>query len=81
MYSTFNEEKFVAAEWFIKTLKNKIYKYMTAVSKNVYYDALDNIVNTYNKTVHGTIKMKPVDVKDDSYVEYNENSNRKRPKI
>ena len=54
---------------------------MTAVSKNVYYDALDNIVNTYNKTVHGTIKMKPVDVKDDSYVEYNENSNRKRPKI
>ena len=50
---------------------------MTAVSKNVYYDALDNIVNTYNKTVHGTIKMKSVDVKDDSYAEYNENSNKK----
>ena len=54
---------------------------MTAVSKNVYYDALDNIVNTYNKTVHGTIKMKPVDVKDDSYAEYNENSNKKGPKF
>ena len=45
MYSTFNEVKSVIAEIFIRTLKNKIYKYMAAISKNVYYDALDDIVN------------------------------------
>ena len=77
IYSTYNEGKSAVAERFIKTLKNKIYKYMTAISKNVYYDAIDNIANTYNNTVHGTIQMKPIDVKDDSYAEYNENSNKK----
>ena len=46
---------------------------MTAVSKNVYFDILDNIVNKYNNTVHRTIKMKPIDITDDSYVECNEN--------
>ena len=45
-------------------LKNKIFKYMTAISKNVYFDVLDDIVNKYNNTVHRTIKMKPIDVKD-----------------
>ena len=65
MYSTFNEGKSVIAERFIRTLKNKIYKHMTAVSKNVYYDALDDIVNIYNNTVHRTIKMKPIDVTND----------------
>ena len=45
---------------------------MTAVSKNVYFDVLDNIVNKYNSTVHRTIKMKPIDVTADSYAEYNE---------
>ena len=81
MYSTFNEVKSIVAERFIKILKNKIYKYMTAISKNVYYDALDSIVNTYNNAVQGTIQMKPVDVKDDSYAECNEDSNRKGPKL
>ena len=77
MYSTFNEVKSVIAERFIRTLKNKIYKYMAAISKNVYYDALDDIVNKYNNTVHKTIKMKPIDVTDDSFAEYNEESNKK----
>ena len=54
---------------------------MTAVSKNVYFDVLDNIVNKYNNTVHRTIKMKPIDVTDDSYAEYNEDFNKKDPKF
>ena len=61
MYSTHNEGKSVIAEKFIRTLKNKIYKYMTSVSKNVYIDKLDDIVNKYNNTYHSTIKMKSVD--------------------
>ena len=65
MYSTFNEGKSVIAERFIRTLKNKIYKHMAAISENVYYDALDDIVNKYNNTVHRTIKIKPIDVTKD----------------
>ena len=61
MYSTHNKGKYVTAERFIKTLKNKIFKYMTSISKNVYIDKLDEIVNKYNNTYHRTIKMKPVD--------------------
>ena len=80
MYSTFNEGKSVVAERFIKTLKNKIYKNMTASSRNVYVDVLDDIVNKYN-TVHKTIKMKPIDVTDYSLAEYNEESNKKDPKF
>ena len=64
MYSIYNEGKSVVAERFIRTLKTKIYKYMTSISKNVYIDKLDDIVNEYNNTYHRTIKMKPVDVKD-----------------
>ena len=63
MYSTNNESKSVAAERFIRTLKNKLYKHMTATDKNVYYDVLDDVVNKYNNTKHSTIKMKPIDVK------------------
>ena len=81
MYSTFNEGKSVVAERFIRTLKNKIFKHMTAISKNVYFDALDDIVNKYNNTVHKTVKMKPIDIIDDSFVEYNEGSNKKDPKF
>ena len=81
MYSTFNEGKSVVAERFIRTLKNKFFKHMTAISKNVYFDVLDDIVNKYNNTVHKTIKMKPIDVTDDSFVEYNEESNKKDPKF
>ena len=61
MYSTNNEGKSVVAERFIRTLKTKIYKYMTAISKNVYIDKLDDIVKKYNSTYHTTIKMKPDD--------------------
>ena len=81
MYSTYSEGKSVVAERFIRTLKNKIYKHMTAISKNVYFDVLDDIVSKYNITVHKTIKMKPVDVTDDSYAECNENFNKKDPQF
>ena len=67
IYWTHNEGKLVAAERFIRTFKNKIYKCMTSVSKNVYVDKLDDIVNTYNNTCQGTIKMKPFDVKSSTY--------------
>ena len=66
MYSIFNEGKSVVAERFIRTLKNKLYKYMTSIGKNVYYDILDDVVNEYNNTKHNTIKMKPKDVKNDT---------------
>ena len=67
MYSTYNEGKSVVAERFIRTLRNFIFKYMTATSKNVYFDVLDDIVNKYNNTVHRTIKIKPIEVTDDYY--------------
>ena len=70
MYSTYNEGKSVVAERFIQILKNDIFKRMTATSKNVYFDVLDDIVNKYNNTDHRTIKMKPIDVTSDSYTEY-----------
>ena len=73
MYSTYNEGKSVVSKRLIRTLKNKIFKHMTAISKNVYFDALDDIVTKYNNTVHKTIKMKPIDVTGESYTEYNEN--------
>ena len=81
MYSTHNEGKSVVAERFIRTLKNKIYKHMTAVSKNVYIDKLDDIVNEYNNTYHRTIKMKPVDVKDNTYIDFEKEVNDKDPKF
>ena len=68
MYSTCSEGKSVVAERFIRALKNKIFKLMTAVSKNVYFDILGDIVNEYNNTAHRPIKMKPIDDMDDSYV-------------
>ena len=55
LYSTYNEGKSVVAERFIRTLKNKLYKHMATVSKNVYYDILDDIVKKYNNTWHSTI--------------------------
>ena len=82
MYSTYNEVKSVVAERFIRNLKNKVLKHMTAVSKKVYYfDVLDAIVNKYNNTVHRSIKMKPTDVTSDVYAEYNEDSNEKDRKF
>ena len=67
MYPTHNERKSITAERFIRTLKNKIYKHMTAVSEIVYIDKLDNIVHEYNNAYHRTIKMKPIEVKDNTY--------------
>ena len=79
MYSTYNEGKSVVAERFIRTLKNKLYKHMTATSKNVYYHVLDDVVNEYNNTKHNTIKMKPIDIADNKRVytdEHNEKDSR-----
>ena len=81
MCSTFNEGKSVVAERFIRTLKNKIFKHMTTIPKNVYIDVLNDIVKKYNNTVHKTVKIKPIDVTNDSYVKYNEDSKKKSPKF
>ena len=67
MYSTHNEGKSVVAEIFIRTLKNKIYEHVTAISKNVYFDVLNDTVDECDNTYHKTIKMKPADVKSDSF--------------
>ena len=80
MYSTHNEGKSVVAERFIRTLKSKIYKYMTSISKNVYIDKLDDIVDEYNNTYHNTIKMKPIDVKDNTSINPDKEINNKDPK-
>ena len=79
MYSMYNEGKSVVTERFIRTLKNKLYKHMTATGKNIYYNVLDDVVNKYNNTKHSTIKMKPMDVKNNKRVyiyEHNEEHNR-----
>ena len=81
MHSTYNEEKSVVAERFIRILKNQVFKHLTAISKNVYFDVLDDIVNKFNNTVHRTIKKKPIDFTSDYYAEYNENPNKKNPKF
>ena len=69
MYSTRNERKSVIAEQFIRTLKNKIYKYMSSISKNIYIDKSDDIGNKYNNTSHNTFKIKPVNVKSNIYTD------------
>ena len=81
MYSIHNEGKPVVAERFIRTLKTKIYKYMTSISKNTYIDKLDDIVNEDNNTYHRTIKVKPVDVKDNTYIDSSKEVNDKDPKF
>ena len=81
MYSIHNEGKSVVVERFMKTLKTKIYKYMTSISKNVYINKLDHIVNQYNNRSHRTIKMKTADVKNDTYIDSNKEVNEKDPKF
>ena len=81
MYSTYYGGKSVIAERFIKSLKHKIYKCMSLISKKIYFDVLNDIVDEYNNTYHRTIKMKPIDVGNDSFAEYNEESNEKDPKF
>ena len=70
MYSTHNEGKSVVAERSIRTSKNKIYKHMTSVSKDMYIDKLDEIVNKYSNTYHRTIKMKPTNIKDNTCIDF-----------
>ena len=79
MYSTHNEEKSVVAERFITTLKKKIYKYMTSISKNVFIDKLDDIVDEYNNTYHRTTKMNLIDVTDNTYINNDKEVNDKKP--
>ena len=81
MYPTHNERKSITAERFIRTLKNKICKHMTAVSEIVYIDKLDDIVHEYNNAYHRTIKMKPIEVKDNTYIDSIKEVNDKDPKF
>ena len=81
MYSTHNEEKSIVAERFIRTLKNKIHKYTNSISKDVYIDKLDEIVNKYNNTYHRTYKMKPVDVNASIHIDFNKENNKEDPKL
>ena len=81
MYSTHNKGKSVVTERFIRTLKNKIYKYMSSVSKNVYINDLADIVNKYNSIYYSTIKMKLADVKSSTYVDFNKENNKEDPKF
>ena len=81
MRSIHDEGKSVVPERCIRTLKSKIYKYMTSVSRNVYVNKLDDIVHEYDNAYHRTIKMKPVDVKDDTYVDSKKEVDDKDPKF
>ena len=81
MYSTHNEGKSVVSEKFIRTLRNKIYKYMTSTSNDVYIDKLDDIVNKYKNAYRRTIKIKPIVVKDSTYINIDQEVNNKNLKI
>ena len=83
MYSVHNEEKSVVPKIFIRTLKNKIYKYMTSIKcvQNMYIDKLDDIVNKYNNIYYRTIKMKPVDVKSNTYINSSKEISDEDPKF
>ena len=76
---THNEGKSVIAERLIRILENKIYKYMTSVSKNVYIDRLDDIVNKHNNTYHSTIKIKPADINPRIYIDINKENTKEGP--
>ena len=81
MYSIYNEGKSVVAEIFVRTLKTKTYKHMISISKYVYIHKLDDIVNEHNNTYHITIKMRPVDVKDNTYIDAIKEVDGKDPKF
>ena len=81
MYSIHNEGKSVVAERFIRTLKTKIHKYMTSVSKKMYINKLDDIVGEDNNAYHKTINMKLVNVKDNTYIDFKKEANDKDPKF
>ena len=79
MYLMHNEEKSVVAEGLIRTLKSRVYKYKISISKNKDINKLDDIVNEYNNTYHKTIKMKPIDVKNNTYINSSKEVNHKDP--
>ena len=81
MYSLHNEGKSVVAERFIRTLKNKIYNYMTSITKNMYIDKLNDIVNKYNNTYRSTLKMKPVDAKSRTCTDFDRKDKKEDPKV
>ena len=83
MYSTNNEGKLIVAERFIKTLNiyKQIYKHMTTIGKNVYFNVLDDIVKDYNNNIHNSIKIKPKDVKNNFFIENIEESNKEDPEF
>ena len=81
MYSTHNKGKSVVSERFVRTIKNKIYKHMTSISKNVYIDKLNDIVNEDNNAKHRTTKMKPIDIKDNAYIDFGKEVNDNDPKF
>ena len=81
MYSKNNEGKSVVAERFIKTLKNKIYKHITIIGKNVYFNVFDDIIKDYNNTIHNSIKMKPKYVKDNTFIDNIEEQNKEYPEF
>ena len=81
MHSRYSKAKSVAAERFIRTSKNKIYKYMTSILKIVCINKLDDMINRYNNTYHRTIKMKLVDVKSSIYNDFNKKNNKDGPKF
>ena len=81
IYSTHSEVKSVVAERITRILKNKIYKYMTLISKNVYIDKLDEIVNKYNNKYHIIIKIKFVHVKSRTNIDFNKENNTEDPKF
>ena len=81
MHAAHNERKSVVTERFIRILKNKIYKYTTSILKHVYIAKLDDIVNECNNTYHRIIKMKPIDVKDNTYINIGKEVNDKNPQF
>ena len=81
MYSAHNEGKSIFSERFIRTIKNKIYKHMNSISKNVYIDKLDDTVNEYKNTKHRTTKMKPINVKDNTYIDFGKEVTDNDPKF
>ena len=81
IFSRYSKAKSVVAGRFIRTSENKIYKYMTSISKNVCINKLDDMINRYNNTYHRTIKMKPVDVKSSIYNDFNKKNNKDGPKL
>ena len=81
MYSTNNKGESVIAERFIKTLKNKINKYIASISENVYIDKLDDVVNKLNNIYNRTLKMMPINVKSSTYIDFDRENNKEGPKL